>query len=290
MIAKPKVRRISAAPFRDRVVHHALMQVTWPIFEARMIDDSYACREGKGTHRALDRCQHFSRRHRYVLQCDVVRFFPSIDHAILRAQLARHIACRETLRLIDLILKSGEGVLQDQYEMVYFPGDDLLAAVRPRGLPIGNLTSQSWANVYLNDLDQFVKHELREGRRSPAYLRYCDDFLLFGDDKATLWGWRQAVIDKLAALRLTLHQERAQVFPVRAGIPWLGFRIYPTHRRLLRRNVKAFKRRFRAQRDAYRAGQISADEVKRSLQAWIAHARHADTYRLRQAILKEVVF
>jgi hypothetical protein len=290
MIATPKLRRISAAPFRDRVVHHALMQVTWPILEARMIYDSYACREGKGTHKALDRCQHFARRFRYVLQCDVVRFFPSIDHAILRAQLARHIACRDTLRLIDRILESGEGVLEDQYEMVYFAGDDLLAAVRPRGLPIGNLTSQSWANVYLNDLDQYVKHELREQGRSPAYLRYCDDFLLFGDDKATLWQWRQAVMARLASLRLTLHEERAQVYPVGAGIPWLGFRVFPTHRRLLRRNVKAFKRRFRAQRDAYRAGWISADAVRRSLQAWIAHASHANTYRLRQAILKEVVF
>jgi hypothetical protein len=286
MIREPKVRRISAAPVRDRVVHHALMRVTWPIFEARLIHDSYACREGKGTHRALDRCQHYSRRYRYVLQGDVVRFFPSIDHAILRAQLARHIACRDTLWLIDRILESGEGVLRDQYEMVYFDGDDLLAACRPRGLPIGNLTSQSWANVYLNDLDQFVKHELR----CRAYLRYCDDFLLFADSKATLWQWRQEVIDKLAALRLTLHHDRAQVFPVKAGIPWLGFRIYPTHRRLRRRNVKAFMRRFRAQREAYRAGQITAAEIQQTLQAWIAHASHGDTYRLRQSILKQVVF
>jgi hypothetical protein len=176
--------------------------------------------------------------------------------------------------------------LDDQYDMVYFPGDDLLAATRPRGLPIGNLTSQNWANVYLNDLDQFVKHELR----CKAYLRYCDDFLLFADDKKTLWAWRDAVVGKLAELRLTLHQERAQVFPVKAGIPWLGFRVFPTHRRLKRENVKAFSRRLRAQRDAYRAGQIKLDEVQQSLQAWIAHASHGDTYRLRCALFKQVVF
>ena len=132
-IREPKVRRISAAPFRDRVVHHALMQVTWPIFEARMIHDSYACRVGKGTHKAIDRAQEFSRRYRYVLQCDVVQFFPAIDHATLRSQLAHHIACPDTLWLMDRILASGQDVLAGHYDMVYFPGDDLLAAVRPRG-------------------------------------------------------------------------------------------------------------------------------------------------------------
>jgi hypothetical protein len=212
--------------------------------------------------------------------------FPSIDHAVLRAQLARHIACRDTLWLIDRVLESGEGVLREQYDQVYFPGDDLLAALRPRGLPIGNLTSQNWANVYLNDLDQFVKHELR----CRAYLRYCDDFALFGEDKATLWAWRAEIVNFLRSLRLTIHGDRAQVYPVRTGIPWLGFRIYPTHRRLLRRNVKAFARRLRAQRDAYRAGQLSAKEMQRSLQAWIAHARHGDTYHLRRALLRQVTF
>jgi RNA-directed DNA polymerase len=285
-IREPKPRRISAAPFRDRVVHHAMMQVTWPIHEARMIEDSYACRIGKGTHCAIDRCQHFCRAHPYVLQCDVVQFFPAADHAVLRRQLARHIACDDTLWLVDHILESGVGVLDDHYDMVYFAGDDLLAAGRPRGLPIGNLTSQNWGNVYLDDLDQFAKHELR----CRAYLRYCDDFLLFADDKATLWRWRSEIADKLAELRLTLHQERAQVYPVKAGIPWLGFRVFPTHRRLKRRNVKCFARRLRALRDAYRGGEIGLDKVQESVRAWIAHAAHGDTYRLRQALFRQVVF
>jgi RNA-directed DNA polymerase len=285
-IRRPKPRRISAAAFRDRVVHHALMNITWPIFEARMIHDSYACRVGKGTHRAVDRCQTFARAHPYVLQCDVVQFFPAIDHAILRGQLARHIACADTMGLVDRILESGAGALRDHYDMVYFPGDDLLSATRARGLPIGNLTSQNWANVYLNDLDQFVKHELR----CRAYLRYCDDFLLFADEKATLWAWRAEVADKLATLRLTLHQGRAQVYPSKAGIPWLGFRVFPTHRRLRRRNVKAFGRRLRAQRDAYHAGEMTLDEIQRSQQAWVAHARHGNTYRLRRSLFNQVPF
>jgi retron-type reverse transcriptase len=136
----PKRRLISAAPFRDRVVHHALCQVIEPIFERRFIGDSYANRVGKGTHGALDRCTQFLRRFKYVMPLDVVQFFPSIDHALLRRILARAIRDAETLDLIDVILHSGVGVLTDAYDMVWFPGDDLLAAERPRGLPIGNLT------------------------------------------------------------------------------------------------------------------------------------------------------
>jgi RNA-directed DNA polymerase len=137
LVVERKERKISAAPYRDRVVHHALMNVIQPIFEARFIHDSYACRRGKGTHRALDRAQQFARRYPYALQCDVREFFPSIDHAILRALIARHVACPRTLWLVDRILESGAGVLADRYTPVYFPGDDLFAVYRPRGLPIG---------------------------------------------------------------------------------------------------------------------------------------------------------
>ena len=132
-IHEPKRRLISAAPFRDRVVHHALCNVIEPIFERGFIHDSYANRVDKGTHRALDRAQQFARRFRYVLQCDVRQFFPSIDHAILRNILARKIADKDVLWLIDRILESGIGVLSEQYDMHWFPGDDLLAISRPLG-------------------------------------------------------------------------------------------------------------------------------------------------------------
>ncbi len=136
------------------------------------ISDSYANRVGKGTHRALDRCQEFARRYRYVLPCDVRQFFPSIDHAVLRGILGRVIADEDVLWLVDRILESGSGVLSEAYDVVYFPGDDLFAAVCPRGLPIGNLTSQFWANCYLDPFDHFIKRELR----CRGYLRYVDDF------------------------------------------------------------------------------------------------------------------
>ncbi len=277
----PKPRRISAAPFRDRVVHHALVQQIEPIFEARFSRDSYACRVGKGTHAALDRCQQFARRYRYVLQGDIVQFFPAIDHAILQAILFRRIADEPTRWLIDQILDSGAGVLKNEYNVVYFPGDDLLAANRPRGLPIGNLTSQFWANCYLNELDQFVKRDLKCG----AYVRYVDDFLLFSDDKPTLWAWKQAIVDFLPRLRLTLHRRSSTVYPVTNGIPFLGFVTYPTHRLLKRRNGVAFARRFKAQRAKLAQGQVTYDDVARSIQGWVAHVAHGDTFGLRGALL-----
>ncbi len=254
-ILDPKRRLISAAPFRDRVVHHALCNLIEPIFERTFIGTSYANRRGKGTHAAIDRAQAYTRQAPYVLQCDVRQFFPSIDHAILDAILARKIADERTLWLCQQIMNSGAGILKNEYTPVYFPGDDLFAANRPRGLPIGNLTSQFWANVYLNELDQFVKRELR----ARAYVRYVDDFLLFGADKGQLWAWKTSVQEKLASLRLTLHENSSTVYPVKNGIPFLGFRLYPTHRRLKRANGVNFQRRYARLRRQYQRGEESQE-------------------------------
>jgi len=279
-----KRRLISAAPFRDRVVHHALMQIIGPVFERRFIFDSYANRVGKGTHRALDRCTQFLRASRYVLQCDVRQFFPSVDHAILRAELAKHIHDEQVLWLIDRILATGVGVLDEEYEMVWFPEDDLFAAARPRGLPIGNLTSQFWANVYLNPLDQFVKREL-ECRR---YVRYVDDFLLFADDKATLHEWRRAIVGFLVGLRLTIHANAAQVRPSSEGLPFLGFIVYPDHRRLKPSRGHTFRRKLAALVHAYADGEVDQDRVTASVQGWVAHAQHGDTWGLRRALVSSL--
>ncbi|MBI5302837.1 MAG: group II intron reverse transcriptase domain-containing protein [Chloroflexi bacterium] len=276
-----KRRLVSAAPFRDRVVHHALCNLIEPILERKFIDDSYANRKEKGTHRAIDRAQYFAQRHPYVLQADIVQCFPSIDHAILRGILARTIADAPTLWLIDQILASGADVHRAQYRMQWFPGDDLFAPSRPRGLPIGNLTSQFWANVYLNELDQFVKRELK----CAAYVRYVDDFVLFADDKTRLWEWKARLVEFLQALRLVVHPGKTLVRRVADGIPFLGWRIFPTHRRLKRDNVRAFMRRFRAQTIAYARGELSLENWTTRTQSWVAHAAHGDTYRLRKKIL-----
>lgn len=278
-IHEPKRRLISAAPFRDRVVHHALCNLIEPIFERTFIADSYANRVGKGTHRALNRAQELARYYPYVLQCDVRQFFPSVDHAILRDILARKITDHNVLWLIDRILAGGSGVLSDEYEMVYFPGDDLFAVHRPRGLLIGNLTSQFWANVYLNRFDHFVKRSLR----CEGYVRYVDDMLLFATDKATLWEWKPAVQARLAELRLTIHPG-AHPRLVTEGMPFLGFTIFPQRRRLKQRKGIYFQRKFRRLMDGYRAGEIPLTQVTVSVRGWVNHVRYGNTVGLRKAV------
>src|SRR3990167_2566341 len=157
-VHEPKRRLISAAPFADRVVHHALCQVIEPRFEPHYIADSYANRVGKGTHRAVDRLQQLCTRYRHVLRMDVRRHFPSIDHGVLLAALWRRIPEPGLRRVIELVVASGDGV--GGADAPLFAGDDLLALCRPRGLPIGNLTSQFWSNVYKDALDHFVRRTL----------------------------------------------------------------------------------------------------------------------------------
>jgi len=282
-IHEPKRRLISAAPFRDRVVHHALCNVIEPLFERSFVRDSFANRIGKGTHRALDRAQECARRYRYVLQCDVVQFFPSIDHQVLRRILARKLDEPDLMWLVDRTLESGEGVLSEEYKMVWFPGDDLLAACRPRGLPIGNLTSQFWANCYLNPFDHFVVRELR----CAAYARYVDDFLLFADDKRTLWAWHKAIVRRLATLRLTVHPG-AHPRPVTEGFPFLGFVVYPTHRRVKGRKVVAYRRKLKRLVSGWVSGEETREAVVASLLGWINHVRYGDTWGLRQSVVRSV--
>ncbi len=285
-IYEPKQRLISAAPFRDRVVHHALCNVIEPIWEARFIHDSYACRVKKGTHRAVVRAHDWVKEYPYALKGDIVKFFPSIDHEILLNILRRYIADEPTLRLAAAILRSGEGIQADEYAMQWFPGDDLFTPLRPRGLPIGNLTSQFWANVYLNELDQSVKRELK----CAAYLRYADDFLLFADDKAQLWQWCGEIQEFLAHLRLTAHPRKTTVLAVKNGVDWLGFRIFPTHRRLRRASVRRAFGRLKAQQAAYARGDIGEAHLTASVQSWIAHAQWANTRGLRRRVLGQFAF
>ncbi len=284
-IYDPKTRIISAAPFRDRVVHHALCRVIEPLFEKRFVDDSYACRKKKGTHAALDRATQYARQFQYVLKVDVEHFFPTIDHEILREQFRRVIGDKPTLALMDNILEGGAHLPHEPFALKFFPDDDLFAALRPRGLPIGNLTSQFWANVYLNPLDHYIKRELKCG----GYVRYVDDLLLFGNDKTQLHAWRHELATYAARLRLTLHEKQAVVFPVRVGIPFLGFRVYPDHRRLKRRNGIAFQRKLKWLCAQLAHGEIEMAQFTASVNGWLAHVQHGDTYGLRRAVLSRVV-
>ena len=285
-IHEPKRRKISAAAFRDRVVHHMLCNIIEPEFDRRFIANSFANRRGKGTHAAVDTLQALARRYRYVLRMDIVKHFPSIDHRILNRALRRVVRDERVLSLIEQIISSGAGVLDDEYIPRGFSGDDLLSTLRPRGLPIGNLTSQFWSNCYMHDFDLFVTRTL--GCR--AYLRYVDDFALFAQHKQTLWDWRERIIERLTKLRLTMHERQAQVTPVEHGIPWLGFVVYPYKRNLKGRNVRHGRRHLAQCYEKWRTGAISFAQFDASVQGWINHVRYADTYSLRTRMFEPFVW
>jgi len=283
-IRDPKPRLISAAPFRDRVVHHALTQVLEPVFEKRFSKDSFACRKGLGTHRALARAKEGARRCRYVLKCDVRKYFLSIDHAILKDLLARAVKCRPTLDLAARIIDASN--LQEE-ALSYFPGDDLFTPLeRRRGLPLGNQTSQFFANVYLDPLDQAVTRQLRP----PVYARYVDDFVLFGDSQERLAESRLQIEEELSRLRLTPHPGKSRVYRTADGFTFLGWRIFPERTRLVRGNVVRFRRRMRSLAAEYARGAAGWDQIHPRIRAWIAHAAHGDTWRLRQQIFGQFAF
>jgi retron-type reverse transcriptase len=283
-IKEPKPRLISAAPYRDRVVHHALCNLIVPIFERTFIADSYANRVRFGTHRALRRFTGFLRSSRYILQCDVKKYFPSIDHTILKAILRRKIKCPDTLWLIDTIIDHSNPQ-EPVYD--YFPGDELATPFeRRRGLPIGNLTSQFFANVYLNGFDHFVKEQIKAAK----YIRYVDDFAVFADDRVFLRDARAVMETYLAGLRLKIHSVKSQLFETKQGANFLGFRIFLDHIRVRTENLRRARRRFRSLQADYAARTIGQHEITRSLQSWLAHLNHGDTWRLREQIFTKLVF
>ncbi len=283
-IYERKPRIIAAAPFRDRVVHHALMNLIEPTLDRTFIHESYACRRGKGVHAAVDRYQVWARRNAYALKMDVTQYFPSIDHAILKAKLRRRIKDARVLALLERIIDTSPEV---EKAPTYFPGDDLLTPLERRvGIPIGNLTSQFLANLYLDDLDHFVKQDMKVG----AYLRYVDDMVALDNDKGRLAEVRAVIRGRLAAERLLLHPRKAHLSPTATGLNLLGYLVFPNHRCLRNDNGHRFARRLRGFARAYARGLVSLGDIKPSVQSWIGHAMHADTERLRARIISGTVF
>jgi RNA-directed DNA polymerase len=283
-VRDPKPRIISAAPYRDRVVHHALCNVVMPLLEKSLISDTYANRVGYGTHMALKRFTHFARSHRYCLQCDIQKYFPSIDHEILKALIRQKIKCPETLWLIDTIIDASN---EQQPVLEYFPGDDLLTPVqRRKGLPIGNLTSQSFANLYLSPFDQFVKRQLK----LKHYLRYVDDFAAFSDDKQELADARVAMEAYLATLRLKMHPIKSQLFETCYGANFVGFRVLPDRIRVRNDNLRRARRRMQQLQQDYATGLITLKPLVQRIQSWEAHLMHGDTHRLRRKVFDRYVF
>jgi len=283
-IYERKPRIIAAAPFRDRVVHHALMHVIDPPLDRAFIVDSYACRCGKGVHKAVDRYQAWAQSYRFALKMDVRQYFPSIDHDLLKEKLRRRIKDRRTLELLDCIIDGSPG---GNGQQCYFPGDDLFSPFERRvGIPIGNLTSQFFANLYLDDLDHYIKQVLQ----LRPYLRYVDDMVVLGHDKRRLADIRAAVRDRLGADRLRLHPHKAHITHVSDGLNLLGYFVFPHRRRLRNDNGYRFARKLRGMAVAYRTGRLEWPKVVASTQSWIGHAKHADTDGLRRAIFSQAVF
>jgi len=281
-IHEPKKRLISAAPFRDRVVHHALVNVLEPIYEARFSEASYACRKGKGTHAAIERAHWGVRNCGWFLKGDIVKFFPSVDHAVMKAVLFRRIADPDVQWLIGLILDSGRGVLDGERPPAWFAGDDLLTpALRPKGLPIGNLTSQFSANVLLNELDQFVHREIKPRE----YVRYSDDFVLFDADRERLADARGRIAAFVAMLRLKCHPSKTCVRPSAHGLKFLGFRLLPQTRRLAREGIGRFRQRMRR---FHRDRSVPAARVTASVRGWLAHARFGNSEAMIRKVLQDV--
>lgn len=273
IIKDPKERLIQYLPLRDRIVQQALHQVIEPIFDRGFIDDSYACRKGKGTHRAMTRLQYFLNAARqkwggeiYYLHCDIRKYFPHIDHEILYNLVARKIKCPDTLGLIKTIIDS---------------------STSDPGLPIGSLFSQISANIYLGVLDQFVKHDLRER----YYLRYMDNFIIIHHDKGHLQQVREEVRGLLKnRLLLELNPKVTMISKARNGIEFVGYRAYADRVRIKKASIKRMKKRLRTMQVMYRRNCISLHNIGQRVRSWLGHTKHANAYRLVSGILSRYTF
>lgn len=266
-IRDPKERQICAPQYEDRIIHHALCNVIGPLIEHSFIDHSYSCRVGKGTGAARHKCHELVRRSTHVLKLDVARYFPSIDHAILKEKLRRSIKCAPTLALIDIIIDSHR---EGPGSPSWFPGDDLFTPLdRPHGLPIGALTSQLFANLYLSRVD----HLILEAVRPRGYVRYTDDLLLFDNRKRFLADARERILGEFGRERLRPHPTKCRVHACREGVPFLGFRYWPDRVRVLRENRLRFEKRMCGFRRALRMDRRFLGKVWPSMFGWLQFVR-----------------
>jgi len=265
-IRDPKPRLIRAAPFADRVLHHAIVDVLDPILRRGFIADSYACLPDRGVHRAVARFVQFARERRgagYVLQCDIKSYFASVDHQVLNALLARRVADRRLLELLRSLIEHGAEA----------PGI---------GMPIGNLTSQMFANLYLDRLDHFVREDLRVRH----YLRYMDDFILLVGSRDEAWA-RLGDIETFVRerLRLRLNPRRVVVAPLASPVDVLGYVQGRDGRlRIRRRSVRRLWRRLAVLEHGLRTHQIEWPSVRSSVASWMGLARHAHAFALSRSI------
>ena len=265
-IREPKERIISVAAFRDRVVHHALVNIIEPYFEAAFIKDSYATRKEKGLHLAVSAAQKYACRYKWYLKLDIEKFFTSVNHEILLKLINRKIKDPAVMSLCRIIL-SNQTVSMGMEEN--------------KGLPVGNLTSQFFANIYLNQLDHFVKQTL--GFR--AYVRYMDDFILFSDDSQELKeALKQIEHYVQQQLELRIKPKSLQINRVTHGIPYLGYRIFPKQLRIRRENLKRCLKGIEKTEHAYIQGKICAEVLYQSTRSRMGFIGYAHSTLLSRSI------
>ncbi len=278
IIRDPKTRKISKSTFKDRIVHHAIVNILEPIYELIFIYDSYANRKNKGQHRALERFCFFMRKTSknrkklkgiknnnyvcgYCLKADIKHYFDTINHTILINILTKKIKDKDIIWLINKILKN-------------FDNKEI-------GMPLGNLTSQFFANVYLNELDYYVKYRLK----AKYYIRYVDDFILLDSSKAQLEIWKKGISKFLKEkLKLELHSQKSKILPLHQGISFLGFRIFSYYKLLKKSNIYQINKNINNWFGLYRQDLIKYKKVIDKLEGWFAHAIHGNTYNLRKQI------
>ncbi|MBR9682312.1 MAG: hypothetical protein GOV02_01430 [Candidatus Aenigmarchaeota archaeon] len=279
VLRDPKTRVIHASNFRDRVIHHSICNIIEPIFDKVFIYDSYANRKKKGSLAAIQRFDVFQRKLSqngrlvknamdnnmiigYVLKADVKHYFDTVNHEVLMDIIRKKITDENVLKLIRTILNVNSN----------YSG---------KGMPIGNLTSQFFANLYLNELDYFVKHELRVR----YYIRYVDDFVILDRDRQTLSDYRRKISNFLNnKLKIELHEEKSQVYSLHKGIGFLGFRMFYYYRLLCKKNIKRMESRLRRFKRLYENNEISYEKIVESIEGWRAYAIWANTQNIRNRI------
>lgn len=257
----PKRRTIAVAPFRDRVVHHAVVAVLEPLYERCFIHNSYATRKGKGTHAAVFQAQGFLRQTGWYLKADIQKYFDSVDQEKLLKLLAKKVKDVALLRLIALIIRNG--------------------GTNGLGLPIGNLTSQFFANVYLHAFDQYIKETLRVR----YYIRYMDDFVLFHSEKKPLQALLPHVEEFLGStLGLRLKPDELRLHPAAHGLPFLGVRIFPRIIRFLPKNSRRIREKIAEKTAAWESGRMPESRFIDSMNSYHAHLSVYHTDALRRQI------
>ena len=257
-IYEPKIREIYILPFYpDRIVQHALLQVIIPIWDNLMIDDSYACRQGKGMHQASAKTMEHVKKYDYCLKCDIKKFYPSIKHDILTRIIERKIKCKDSLWLLKDIINSFEG---------------------DKNTPIGNYTSQWFGNLYMNEVDTYVKD-----KKYQAYIRYCDDFVIFSNDKKDLH-LLKLEIEAFLASKLSLKFSRWSIFHVNQGIDFLGYRHFRNKILLRKTTSKRVVKRVKNLPINYNNGIITLEQFESSLASTMGWLKWANTFNLREML------